>query len=401
MAIDDNFIDQVSRGFIPPLSKALGEQPLSVITERLYTLPDESVQWIGEVYFVSQLLSFGPPHKAHMQFGVSDFRFVFIEPGGFGASLTFSFWFDVDFEGQTWQRGTIGKKEYAALHMQPPQLKKELLSREMLLTNTAVRTNEKQDKILEIRLSNLKWRNPQTQKFEGGKADSLFQEMMSYYDRRRQVTLRTLMLTMTDPGALEAEMFAAGPAEGQAIQVTEAAPPPQAAKPAEGQAISVAAPAPKPKAAPKPAKQPTSTPAMLTCPSCGRALHAGAKFCGGCGVRFGEQASTPVVQPKKSIAKATAQPEPKPPAPKVAPEPSASKKGTVASASPLEVCPSCGKALRPSVMFCGHCGAKLEKKSEQPAEAQREGKVTVCASCGKPLEVGWKACPYCGKVITE
>lgn len=374
MAIDDKFIDQVSRGFVPPLSKALAAQPTAVIAERLFTLPDESVQWIGEGYFVAQLTSWGRPFKSHVQFGASDYRFVFIYNRGLGAGIILSFWFEVDFEGQTWQRGTIGKKEYVALHMQPPQLKKEFLSREMLLTNTAVRTNGKQDKILEIRLSNLKWRNPQTQKFEGGKADNLFQEMMSYYNQRRQVTLRTLMLTMTDPEALETEMLDTEPAEGRAIQV---APPRPETKPVERQAVPPVAPAPPPK--PKPAP---SAPAAEACPSCGKALSPGAKFCSNCGAQFGEKATPAGAKPE-------AKPEPKPARPEKSAEP--------AGAAAASVCPACGKALRPGVMFCGHCGTRLEAK---PTKARKKKEPPTCANCGKSVEAGWKACPYCGELLT-
>jgi len=427
MAIDDKFIDQVSRGFIPPLSKALGEQPVSIIAERLFTLPGESLKWIGEGYFVAQLTSWGPPFKGSVQFGASDSRFVFIDPGGLVAGNTFSYWFDVDFEGHIWQRGAIGKKEYTALHVQPPQLKKELLSREIILANTAVRTNGKQDKILEIRLSNLKWRNPQTQKFEGGKAESLFQEMMDFYNRCKPVALRALMLITTNPGALEAEMFPAEHAEGQAIQITDTTPPPQVAKPAMEQSIPTRPP--EAKAAPAPVNLPASTPATLTCPSCGRLLQTGANFCSGCHARFDEHVPVPVEKPnaKTSKTKTAAKPEPKtqaskaaprPPAPKVveksqskpftpkavdqpAPTIAVSPKSTAVVGLPRATCPTCGKPSRQGIIFCGYCGTNLEQPVAKLAKTQVVTTPTVCSACKNPVEKGWKACPFCGQLLLK
>ncbi|MEW6094882.1 MAG: zinc ribbon domain-containing protein [Chloroflexota bacterium] len=384
MQIDDKFIDQVSRGFIPPLSKALAEQPSSVIAERLFTLPGESITWIGKVHFSAQLTSWGPEYTGFMQLGASDLRFIFIDSGGFSAAISISFWFNVDFEGQIWQRGTISKKEYTTLLIQPPLLKKEMLSREIHLTNTAIRTNGKQDKILEIRLNDLKWRNPQTQKYEGGKVDNLLQEMMGHYNQRRQVKLRTLKLMMTDPEAFVEEMFATLSAEGQVSEGTEAVPPCSETKPTRKQAIRAATPSPQPQPSPTPARRPVvSAPAVYACPSCGKILRPGVKFCGNCGAQFGDQAAPGGV---KSVSKSK-------------PKPARSGKNTNPEKTPsAAICPSCGKALRPGATFCGNCGTKLEAK---PAKTWKEDAPLSCGNCGKPVEPDWIACPFCGKILHQ
>jgi len=67
--------------------------------------------------------------------------------------------------------------------------------------------------------------------------------------------------------------------------------------------------------APAPAKKapaPTAAPSGLQCPSCGKPVREGAKFCDNCG-------------------------------------------------APLQLtCPQCGQALRPGAKFCDNCGAKVE-----------------------------------------
>mgnify|MGYP001420769529 CR=1 FL=1 len=59
------------------------------------------------------------------------------------------------------------------------------------------------------------------------------------------------------------------------------------------------------------------------CPSCGKFVKPGAKFCGSCGARMGERASPPPAAP------------------------------------PSPGCPRCGAAIVAGKKFCGSCGQKL------------------------------------------
>jgi len=91
------------------------------------------------------------------------------------------------------------------------------------------------------------------------------------------------------------------------------------------------------------------------CPSCGKDVSPGAKFCSGC--------------------KASLQPT-APPAASPAP-----------SGGPA--CPTCGKTVEPGKKFCNGCGTKLETQGA-PQTAP------PCASCGQPFEAGHVFCPKCG-----
>jgi hypothetical protein len=93
----------------------------------------------------------------------------------------------------------------------------------------------------------------------------------------------------------------------------------------------------------------TVQPLLPVCPSCGKSLAPGKKFCGSCGAPVG-----------------------------------ARLKG-----STTPVCPSCGRAIVPGKKFCGSCGATLGNVTSvsQPS---------ACPSCGKPLTPGKKFCSSCG-----
>lgn len=84
----------------------------------------------------------------------------------------------------------------------------------------------------------------------------------------------------------------------------------------------------------------STTATGTTCPHCGAAVSAGARFCPECG---------------KSVSRATVK------------------------------CPSCGKDVPAGTKFCPECGASLADKT--------------CPVCGKSVPAGTKFCPDCGKKI--
>lgn len=386
MTETDKLIKFVNEGIIPPLPKGQSMENLSPPT-----LPDEVIAWIGTVN-TDPIMFIGVTKKyglTDVTVGISPYRIMFCGKPAFSNKVySRTYWFQVDFEGTLWQRGTIGKEQYTSLSLSPPKHKKGVLSREIVLTNTATRTDGRQDKTFETTLSNLKWRNPQTGKFEGGKSDNLFQQIMEFYNQRRPITLRALLLLASDPEALEEEMLATQPAEGQAIQVTAPATVPQSEQPlpqATPQPVSVpppATPLPRPQPAQRRPQQPASDQPEIACPVCGKALRPGVKFCGGCGAKFDEETSASVVKPK----------------PKTFPSP----KNTEPVSMPAEtVCPSCGQTLQPGINFCGSCGARLDESTVKPVKKRSEKAPTTCPACDKPIEKGWKACPFCGQSLLK
>ena len=369
MSDTDKIMDLMNQGRLSPMPKnPPKDNPLQMVT-----LPDEKIRWFGKLDADIEMFGVGGGSSKYTTFdilvGASPYRLVFFHERGMIKSsfLSRSYWFDLDLEGQIWRhKKGLRRREYTSLHLAPPVYKKGLGSRKIIITNIATRTDGKQENIFECNLSSLKWLNPQTKKFEGGKADQLHQQIMEFYNQRLPVTFQVLCVLVADPDRLEDIFFATEPAEGQAIQVD--------------------APVEKPKPAPKPAKRPVSAPAAKTCPSCGKSLHPDAKFCGGCGAQFGDK-----VEPVK------AKPEPKPKT-----KSTHSKKSTKQESAPqLTVCPSCGKELHPDVKFCGGCGARFDKQKAKPTKSRKKTKPQTCAGCGKAIEKDWKACPYCGQSLSK
>lgn len=59
-------------------------------------------------------------------------------------------------------------------------------------------------------------------------------------------------------------------------------------------------------------------------------------------------------------------------------------------------CPNCGAKIRPDMMFCSSCGAKLPQ--QEPAKPAAPA---FCPSCGAPLAEGAMFCTSCGSRVTE
>ena len=56
------------------------------------------------------------------------------------------------------------------------------------------------------------------------------------------------------------------------------------------------------------------------------------------------------------------------------------------------VCPSCGNAVAPGMLFCNKCGTKLAEPAPAPA--------AVCPECGNPLSEGMLFCNKCGHKLS-
>ena len=64
-----------------------------------------------------------------------------------------------------------------------------------------------------------------------------------------------------------------------------------------------------------------------------------------------------------------------------------------AAAAPAGACPQCGAPLRPSAVFCGVCGARVET----PAPASK----AYCGGCGAELPEGAAFCRQCGMAAAQ
>lgn len=56
------------------------------------------------------------------------------------------------------------------------------------------------------------------------------------------------------------------------------------------------------------------------------------------------------------------------------------------------ICKSCGQEIPDSAKFCGHCGARAEIKSAQPAKK-------FCTICGEKLDASEQFCHSCGTKV--
>jgi Double zinc ribbon len=170
-----------------------------------------------------------------------------------------------------------------------------------------------------------------------------------------------------------------------------------------------------------PVGQPPPTETVATCPSCGAARTAGVKFCRACGFRFGvtagpaisgEHLPRPGTEPQVPKAQESA--------PTVGAAPLATPESIepAATAVPRKVCPSCGTEQATPKAFCRNCGSPLvpvgAKTSARTAWASttmegvpsattsvpKEAPAVVrCATCGTEVPPGKKFCRSCGAPV--
>lgn len=331
-----------------------GGEPTAVAT-----FAGERVQWIGKVD--TDMFSTRNNTDFGVYMGISPYRVVFYRVSTVFSDLCRSYWFSVDTEGRTWQRGTVRKREYASLGLSRPRFKKGIIGRQIKISGAFTRTDGKEDKAFEYELSGLEWLNPAVGKFQGGKGRELYDQLMEAFDSRVPVSVGGLSLMEHDTrraiktapggGAVEPEaVVEEGPSEESALVQASAAPL------AEEEAAA--------------------------CPECGAALRPGIQFCGKCGHTLGaEEAEAAEAEP-------------------------------VAEETVGEQCPECGQDLKQGVLFCGKCGHRLDEAEEEAAEPEAQEPAIeeteqpepieddtialTCLECGKPVEADWQVCPFCG-----
>lgn len=104
------------------------------------------------------------------------------------------------------------------------------------------------------------------------------------------------------------------------------------------------------------------------CPSCGKKLTGGSKFCIYCGT------SLDAAKNKTSVNEKT--------------------------------CSSCGKPLEEGAAFCTHCGTPVpeettEEKEDPVVQEQVVEDKNICKNCGAKIEEGNRFCVQCGTPVEE
>lgn len=362
----EKLMENWSNGSPSPFYKRKGRlrggEPIAVAT-----FADERVRWIGRVD--TEMFSTRGKNDFGVYIGVSPYRVVFYRAASVFSDLCRSYWFEIDTEGRTWQKGRVRKREYRGIGLARPRFKKGLVGRKILITGNLTRVDGKVDTAFEYELAGLEWLNPQSGKFEGRKGQSLYDQLIEVYDVHLPIPVGDLWLMENDTH--RAIVTAPAGAEIAQAEATDA--------PGGGEAPALEM---RVEEAPLQAVETTSEEeGKSLCPECGHPLKPRVQFCGKCGHRMG--AEEEVVALVAVAGEETA----------------------------AEQCPGCGNPLKPGVQFCGKCGHGLrteEEPREQPADEEAvqeevepaqpavEAGTGSCSKCGKPLEEDWQSCPYCG-----
>jgi hypothetical protein len=342
---------------------------------RVATFAGEEVRWIGTVD--TDMFSDRGNKDFGVLIGVSLYRVVFYRATTVFDDLCRSYWFEVDVEGRTWEEGRVRKKEYRAIGVARPMLKKGMMSQKIVVVGRKTRTNGKEDTVFEHELTDLKWLNRQTREFDGGKGQNLYHQLMKAYDSRIPISVSNLWLMQND--SERAILTTPGPVvDGMAVREEPMrSMPPAAPETAHAPALPIDI---EVEAIVELGPQPS----VEACAQCDNPLKPGISFCGKCGCPLEAGAV-----------------EERPPQ---------------AKEIPMDYCPGCGNPLKAGISFCGKCGYRLEREAreEEPlqaeaateeatmiedvpdAEAVAETAITdKCPSCGKPVEADWMVCAYC------
>lgn len=402
------FLDLVNEGRVSSLPEEQGDTIL------VDTLPGEDVTWIGQVDTDS--IMFGTVSGKYGSYdvlmGISPYRVVFyLESGVLKTSYhSRSYWFEVDLQGEIWERGALRKREYTSLSLADPKFKKGLASSSIILSNNAKRKNSKVDRTFETTVSSLKWLNQETKKFEGRKAQILFDQLMEVYENRKPVTIKELMILVVDPEALAESFYATEAAEGQAIRVVTPPLP-------EGEEIISRS-------------QQKVDDDVHPCPKCGYENPVGIEICPHCAHNLMEEKDP--LSPGVMLEEELTQEE------KVDEKKQVEDLGSDIEKKELvddyrDRCPECGHKIKATTIFCGGCGVRLQDQydvdtsesvgskegvkveekdrhsveevvAEKDSHAEtigKEGDKTKdqdlnCVDCGEEIQRTWKRCPHCG-----
>ncbi|MCK5055594.1 MAG: FHA domain-containing protein [Candidatus Aminicenantes bacterium] len=185
---------KMEKGMPSPIYQS---SPLSVVL-----FADETLTWAGKC--LSEWY-FGPNQKRELHVGVTELRFILYHAAETGRHACQSYWYDVDFGGQTWKSGF---KTWRAFTSAPPELKKkkiELFPRE-------IREDGKIKTLLvSMPLESLKV--PVTQDGETKykkDPEKFFATLQQSYESRKPVSPPALFTLLNDP--LEAEKIPGSPA---------------------------------------------------------------------------------------------------------------------------------------------------------------------------------------------
>jgi predicted amidophosphoribosyltransferase len=364
----ENWANGSPSPFYKRKDRLLGNEPIAVAT-----FAGEKVRWVGKVdtdmFSTRQNKDFG------VYVGVSPLRAVFYRAASVFSDLCRSYWFEVDTEGRTWQRGKVRKRECTGIGLARPRFKKGLVGRQIVLAGRLIRTDGKEDTIFEHELEGLDWLNPATGKFEGRKGQQLYDQLMEAYENRIPISVDDLWLMEND--TRRAIVTAPG---GAAMAPRE----PEQAPPMETPARVAQASAAEEQTQEVPVSMSVGADEeeSVLCPACGNALRAGVRFCGKCGHGLD---SGEAEMPQAEVA-------------------GRERAG--------DECPECGHSFEPGTLFCGRCGHRLGEEVEEPTEVRVEEPVLgegaraeplpgevpprTCPECGKSIEEDWRACPHCG-----
>jgi predicted amidophosphoribosyltransferase len=357
-----------------------GGEPIAVAT-----FADERVRWIGKVD--TEMFSTRNRSDFGVYMGISRYRVVFYRVATVFSDLCRSYWFEVDTDGRTWQKGKVRKKEYQAAGLARPRFKKGLVGRQILIAGNLTRAGGKVDTVFQYELSGLEWLNPRNGKFEGRKGLELYGQLIEAYDNRVPVSAAHLWLMENDTRRAIVSVAGGDAAGGERraeARATEA-PPAVSAAPADASEVE--------EGAIEVATVGAGEAGAGVCPQCGNQLRPGISFCGRCGHRLGGEEAAAGVE-------------------------------VAAAESAQGACPECGHPLKPGIRFCGKCGHQLGEEEpgrqqvEEPPreearlpEAEESGDVGEvaggefavqseegggCPRCGKTVEEEWQVCPYCG-----
>ena len=371
----DEVMDIINQGRISPMPKHPSkEDPLKMVT-----LPGEKIRWFGKLDAGFEMYG---RSSVDIIVGASSYRLIFfLEMVRIIKSRFYcrSYWFNVDLENTIWHhKKGLRKREYNSLHLAPPVYKKGLVSKEIIINNIATRVDGEQENTFECTLSGLKWLNPQTKKFEGGKAEQLHQQIMGFYNQRQPVPFQVICALITNPDLLEDDLFETEPEEGQTIQ--------------EDARVEKPIPAPKPKTKPAPSEKSTKLesappaqtadkkedkkPAFKWKKAASTALDVGSKIKGGLEV-IGKAASAAAASGAESIKEIT---EKGAETVKKAGESiretaqEAFSERAVNAGSSVGICAACGTPMRSGSLFCGKCGQKVTDRVVEEMKDHIKGK---------------------------
>ena len=340
----DTFLEHVNQGLVSPMPKDQRGGP------NLLLLPGETIRWLGKVDTqINMFGSAGGRSGAYgVLLGVTAYRIIlYLEKVAIprNAYLCRSFWFEVDMQGEVWQRGRIRKTQHTSLSLCTPKYKKGVVSREIEIANESATSNGKRKRTFSSTLNALKFLDPQTGKYKGGRGRDLHDSLMDAYRAQQAISLKALMLFLLAPDELEDELFPVQAARGKAIKSTrqaKATPYPAIAEPASDRG--------------EPA---------LVCPHCGNKLGKAVKFCAACGNRVVPLKEEPRIDEAGAIEEAGQSDQ------------------NEETEEPL-ICPACAEPVKAEWKVCPLCGAKLPPR---------------CINCRREVDQSWTACAYCGNLL--